>query len=45
MQRDGCSVADAKARIAAQMPLDTKVQLADSVLHNDGSLEQLQEQV
>jgi dephospho-CoA kinase len=45
MQRDSCSAADAKARIAAQMPLEKKVQLADTVLQNDGSLEQLQEQV
>jgi dephospho-CoA kinase len=45
MQRDGCSAADAQARIAAQMPLEKKVQLADVVLNNDSSLEQLHEQV
>uniref|UniRef100_A0A383VGM4 Dephospho-CoA kinase n=1 Tax=Tetradesmus obliquus TaxID=3088 RepID=A0A383VGM4_TETOB len=45
MLRDSCSAADAKARIAAQMPLERKMQLADVVLENDSSLEQLQEQV
>lgn len=45
MLRDSCSTADAKARIAAQMPLERKMQLADVVLENDSSLEQLQEQV
>jgi dephospho-CoA kinase len=45
MHRDSCSAADAKARIAAQMLLERKVQLADIVLESDGSLEQLQQQV
>ncbi|KAF6255164.1 dephospho-CoA kinase [Scenedesmus sp. NREL 46B-D3] len=45
MQRDSCSAADAKARIATQMPLERKVQLADAVLENNGSLEELQQQV
>jgi hypothetical protein len=45
MLRDGSSAADAQARIDAQLPLATKEQLADVVLHNDGGIQQLQAQV
>lgn len=39
--RDGCTEGDARARIAAQMPLDAKRGVADFVIENDGSLEDL----
>ena len=39
------SVEDAKARIAAQMPLLEKVSLADIVIHNDSDLETLEQRV
>lgn len=45
MLRDGSSAADAQARIDAQLPLATKEQLADVVLHNDSDIQQLQAQV
>ncbi len=38
--RDGLSEAEAEARIAAQLPLEDKVRVADYVIENDGSLEQ-----
>eukprot|EP00775_Hariotina_reticulata_P013429 gene13429-13557_t len=44
MLRDGSSSTQAQARIDAQMPLAEKVDLADIVLMNDGSVQQLQEQ-
>ncbi len=43
--RDGCSEADALARIAAQLPLAEKQARADYVLSNDGSREELTAQV
>jgi dephospho-CoA kinase len=45
MERDGSSEADARARMAAQMPLEAKARLADVVLDNNGSLEALERQV
>jgi dephospho-CoA kinase len=36
--RDGCSAAEAEARVAAQMPIDDKRALADHVIDNSGSL-------
>ncbi|PNW77430.1 hypothetical protein CHLRE_10g436150v5 [Chlamydomonas reinhardtii] len=45
LARDGGSVERAQARIAAQMPLDAKKRLADIVVENDGSVEQLKAQV
>lgn len=36
---------DAEARIAAQMPMAEKIERADRVIHNDGSLEDLERQV
>jgi dephospho-CoA kinase len=41
MARDGLGEAEARARIAAQMPVSEKVKAADYVIHNDGSLEDL----
>jgi dephospho-CoA kinase len=43
--RDGLSEADARARIAAQLPLEEKRRRADYVLENDGTLESLDAQV
>lgn len=40
MERD-----DAEARIASQMPMAEKIERADRVVHNDGSLEDLERQV
>ncbi|MDN4527487.1 dephospho-CoA kinase [Fictibacillus fluitans] len=45
MDRDGFTEAEAKSRIAAQMPLKDKVQLADAVIMNTGSLEELKDKV
>lgn len=43
--RDGMSEDAAKARLAAQMPLEAKVAVADYVIHNDAGLAELKEQV
>jgi dephospho-CoA kinase len=43
VQRDGCSEQEARRRIAAQLPLERKIEVADYVIHNDGSLEQLEQ--
>jgi len=43
--RDGLSEADARRRLAAQMPLREKVARADWVIDNNGSLEHTREQV
>ena len=45
MRRSGLSEAQARARIAAQMPLQDKARRADFVIDNDGSIEQTREQV
>jgi hypothetical protein len=45
MKRDGCSRAAAEARVGAQMPLSKKTALADIVISNEGSLQDLQQQV
>ena len=39
--RDGLTLAEAEARIRAQMPLAAKAKLAAIVIENDGSLEDL----
>lgn len=43
--RDGCEHAEAERRIAAQMPLDEKREMADYVIDNSGSRESTREQV
>ena len=43
--RDGLEVAAARARIAAQLPLDEKKSLADYVIDNSGTREQTRRQV
>ncbi|MDD9938725.1 MAG: dephospho-CoA kinase [Myxococcales bacterium] len=40
--RDGATEEDARKRIAAQYPLERKVDVADYVIDNSGSLEQLE---
>ncbi|PRW58367.1 dephospho- kinase [Chlorella sorokiniana] len=45
MQRDTLERAAAEARMAAQMPLETKRRRADIVLENDGSMLELEAQV
>ena len=42
--RDGLSMADAEARIRAQMPLAAKLKVATIVIHNDGPLALLVDQ-
>jgi dephospho-CoA kinase len=41
----GMDEADARARLAAQMPLSRKAEVADVVLDNEGSLDELRDQV
>ena len=43
--RDSLDEADARARIAAQLPLAEKVAVADYVIHNDGALEETRARV
>lgn len=43
--RSGLSAEDARRRIASQMPMDRKIERADRVIRNDGSLGDLQESV
>jgi dephospho-CoA kinase len=45
LERDGLAEADARARIAAQLPLATKRKRADYVLENDGTRAELAAQV
>jgi dephospho-CoA kinase len=44
-QQRGLSEEEARARLAAQPPIDAKLPLATAVIHNDGSLENLRQQV
>lgn len=43
--RDGISQEQARARIAAQYPLEKKLEVADFVLHNNGTVAELEQQV
>ncbi len=45
MERDGLSEADARARIASQMPIGEKAKLADHVIDNSGAREETERQV
>jgi dephospho-CoA kinase len=45
MKRDGLSQAEAKARIASQMPLDEKRKVARWIIDNSGTLEETRAQV
>ena len=44
-QQRGLSEEEARARIAAQPPIEAKLLLATAVIHNDGSLDSLRQQV
>lgn len=43
--RDGLSREDAERRVAAQLPIEAKVALADYVIHTDGTHEETDQQV
>ncbi len=45
IHRDGCDRDEALRRIRAQMPLEEKVQLADFVIDNSGTVEETEAQV
>ncbi|XP_054849485.1 dephospho-CoA kinase domain-containing protein [Eublepharis macularius] len=45
MRRNGLTQAEAEARIAAQLPLDQKVKLADHIIDNSGNKEATKRQV
>ena len=45
MARDAMSEADARQRLAAQLPIDEKVRRADYVIRTDGTLEETDRQV
>ncbi|MBK7947668.1 MAG: dephospho-CoA kinase [Deltaproteobacteria bacterium] len=45
MTRDGCDEAEARRRMAAQLPIDRKRELADHVIDNSGSPESTRAQV
>lgn len=45
VEQRGLPPAEARRRLAAQPPVEPKLQLADVVLSNDGSLEELRQQV
>jgi dephospho-CoA kinase len=43
VERDGLTAEDASRRIAAQLPLARKIEVADYVIHNDGTLAELEQ--
>lgn len=45
IEQRGLSEEEARARLAAQPPIEAKLPLATAVIHNDGSLEDLRQQV
>jgi dephospho-CoA kinase len=45
MARDGITEAEARQRLAAQMPIDEKIARADYVVRTDGSFEQTDRQI
>ena len=45
MSRDGCDQAEAERRIAAQLPIDEKREMADHIIDNSGSPEITRQQV
>lgn len=45
MDRNGFSEAEAQSRINSQMPLQDKVELADAVINNNGSIEKSRQQL
>lgn len=45
MARDGLSQEEAERRLAAQLPITEKAKMADEVIHNEGTLEDLNKNV
>ncbi|KAJ1840320.1 Dephospho-CoA kinase, partial [Coemansia sp. RSA 2703] len=45
MERNGLSREEAVARVDAQMPVEDKAKRADAVVNNEGSMEEMQEEV
>jgi dephospho-CoA kinase len=45
MARDGATEAEARARIAAQLPIEEKIRRADYVIRTDGTVEETRDQV
>lgn len=45
IERDGFTEAEAKARISSQLPMSSKVELADYVIENTGTIEELKTRV
>lgn len=45
MQRDGIGEQDARKKMGAQLPIDTKVAMSDQVIHNDRSREETYNEV
>jgi len=45
MKRDNLSQEDALARISSQMPLHEKINLADAIIDNNGTFEELEAQI
>jgi dephospho-CoA kinase len=45
VNRDGCTLEDARARIASQLPIEDKLKLADYVIETSGTLRETREQV
>ncbi len=45
MARDACDRGEAERRIAAQLPIDEKREMADHVIDNSGTLEETRAQV
>jgi dephospho-CoA kinase len=43
--RNNMAQEDAEARVASQMPVDQKLKLADVIINNDGTLEELKDKV
>ena len=43
--RDGITEAEARARVAAQLPIDEKVRRADYVIHTDGTFDETNRQI
>jgi dephospho-CoA kinase len=45
MERDGLTEAEARQRLASQLPIDEKVRRADYVIRTDGSIDETNRQV
>jgi dephospho-CoA kinase len=45
MSRDGLTEADARARMASQMPIEEKLRLADYIIDTSGTMKQTRDQV